>query len=72
MPYSTPVPYVIGGKLVIEVELPENGEVSQSGRSENLVDPRIWTNYEDDNQRFEIKLTVCKPFRSSRRRDVQR
>jgi hypothetical protein len=68
MPYSTPVAYVIGKKLLIEIDLPEQGEVSQSGRAENLVDPRLWIDYEDECDRLGIKLTVCRPFRRSRRR----
>ena len=62
MPYSTPVAYRVGSKLVIEVDLPGAGELSQRGRAENLVDPTVWHDYEDDQEFLEIKLTVCRPL----------
>lgn len=68
MPYSTPVAYRVGNKLVIEIDLPRSGELSQRGRAENLVDPTVWHDYEDAEEFLGIKLTVCRPLshRSSR------
>ncbi len=62
MPYSTPVAYRVGNKLVIEVDLPGLGELSQRGRAENLVDPTAWHDYEDEQGFLGIKLTVCRPL----------
>ena len=62
MPYSTPVAYRVGSKLVIEVDLPGAGELSQRGRAENLVDPSVWHDYEDEQEFLGIKLTVCRPL----------
>jgi hypothetical protein len=62
MPYSTPIAYRLGNKLVIEVELPDSGELSQRGRAENLVDPTLSHDYEDEQDCLGIKLTVCRPL----------
>ena len=35
MPYGTPVAYRVGNTLVIEIDLPRSGELSQRGRAEN-------------------------------------
>ena len=47
MPYSTPVAYRVGNKLVIEIDLPRSEELSQRGRAENLVDPTVFYHYEE-------------------------
>lgn len=70
MPYSTPVAYRVGSKLVIEVELPDSGELSQRGRAENLVDPSVWHDYLDEQGFLGIKLTVCRPLSQRRSRVV--
>jgi hypothetical protein len=62
MPYSTPVAYRVGNKLMIEVDLPGSGELSQRGRAENLVDPTLWHDCGDEQDRLGIKLTVCRPL----------
>jgi hypothetical protein len=62
MPYSTPVAYRVGNKLVIEIDLPGSGELSQRGRAENLVDPTVFHHYEDEQEFLGIKLTVCRPL----------
>ena len=62
MPYSTPIAYRVGSKLVIEVDLPGAEELSQRGRAENLVDPSVWHDYEDEQEFLGIKLTVCRPL----------
>jgi len=62
MPYSTPSVYRVGNKLVIEVDLPSSGELSQRGRAENLIDPTVWHDYEDEQESLGIKLTVCRPL----------
>jgi len=72
MPYSTPRCYRVGNKLVIEVDLPDAGELSQRGRAENLVDPVLWHDYEDEQEFLGIKLTLRRPLshRRSRHRMV--
>ena len=62
MSYSTPFTQRIGNKLLIEIELPACGELSRSGRAENLVDPTVWYDYEDDREFLGIKMTVCRPL----------
>ena len=66
MPYSTPVAYRVGNKLVIEVDLPDSGELSQRARAENLVAPTVWHYYEDEQEFLAIKLTVCRPLAQRR------
>ena len=66
MPYSTPVTYRVGSKLVIEVDLPSSGELSQRGRAENLVDPAVWHDYQDEQEFLGIRLTVCRPLSQRR------
>lgn len=68
MPYSTPLTHRVGNKLLIEIDLPTSGELSQSGRAENLVDPTVWHDHEDGDDFLGIKLTVCRPLRHRRRR----
>jgi hypothetical protein len=48
--------------LVIEVDLPDSGELSQRGRAENLVDPSVWHDYADEDEFLGIKLTMCRPL----------
>lgn len=68
MPYSTPVAHRVGNKLLIEIDLPEAGELSHSGRAENLVDPAVWHDHEDSGDYLAIKMTVCRPLSHRRRR----
>jgi hypothetical protein len=70
MPYSTPIAYRLGSKLVIEIDLPDSGELSQRGRAENLVDPTVWHDNEDEQERLGIKLTVCRPLLQRRSRNA--
>lgn len=67
MPYGTATAHRAGQKLVIEIELPPRGELSLSGRAENLVDPRDWIDLEDSEGPLGIKLTVCRPLPRMRR-----
>ncbi len=62
MPYGRVTTSRHGSTLVIVVELPDYGETSERGRSENLVDPRTWINLDSDNDRLAVKLTVCRPY----------
>lgn len=74
MPYGPIAAYRSGNRLLIVIDLPERGEPACSGRSENLVDPRAWTDLEDDGDRLGIKMTVCRPYgrRSAWPRRLQR
>jgi hypothetical protein len=63
MAYGAVIPYRRGNKLVIEVELPDEGEPSQSGNSDNLVDPKTWRELDSLDDSLMIKLTVCRPYR---------
>ena len=69
MPYSTPITYRLGNKLIIEIDLPSSGELSQRGRAENLVNPAVRHDFQDEHEFLGIKLTVCRPF--SRRRSAR-
>ncbi|MGE0393190.1 MAG: hypothetical protein AB7I25_12385 [Vicinamibacterales bacterium] len=60
MPYSKPAAYRSGNKLVIIVELPAQGELSNTGRSENLVDPRAWHDFVNEGESYGVKLTLCR------------
>lgn len=62
MPYSTPLIYGVGERLLIEFDIPERGELSQTGRAENLVIPE-WIPYKDERDQLSIKLVVCRSVR---------
>jgi len=66
MPYGSVVASKDGRRLTIKIELPERGEPSQTGRSENFVDPRSWQDLEDADGQLGIKVTVCRPYRRRR------
>jgi hypothetical protein len=67
MPYGVASAYRCGNRLTIEVELPKDGELSQRGRSANLVDPREWIEVAGDGDLICVKLTVCRPIDYARR-----
>ena len=68
MPYSTPVAYRVENRLLIVIDLPDSGELSERGRAENLVDPTRWLHWEGEHDHLGIKLTVCRPLRKRRPR----
>jgi hypothetical protein len=67
MPYGNATVRCSGKKLMIEIDLPPHGELSLSGRAENLVDPRSWIDFEDSEGPIGVKLTVCRPLPRGRR-----
>jgi hypothetical protein len=69
--YGNPVAYRVGSRLVIEIDLPDRGELSQRGHAENLVDPSIWHDVDDGQGFLGIKLTVCRPLYQARRRHLR-
>jgi hypothetical protein len=62
MPYGVVRARRDGNRLVIEVSLPESGELSLTGRAENFVDPSVWHDYDDGELSVGIKMTVCRPL----------
>ena len=66
MPYGSATARLEGDRLVIEIDLPRRGELSVSGRAENLVDPQQWLEPDDDSS-IGIKLAVCRRLRRMRR-----
>lgn len=62
MPYGDVAAYRVNSRLVIEVEVPESGELSQRGKAENLVDPTKWIDCRDESGELRIKMTVCRPL----------
>lgn len=66
MPYGVVTARRVGRRIIIEVELPDRGEPSERGRAENLVDPRLWRDLEDENDHLGIKMTVCRPYSRQR------
>lgn len=65
MSYGNVIVYRDGARLTIAIDLPERGEPSLTGRSENLVDPRTWTRLIQAGDQLDIKLAVCRPYRRS-------
>lgn len=65
MSYGKVVVHRKGSRVTIDLDLPERGEPSLTGRSENLVDPRTWTRLIQAGDPLDIKLTVCRPYRRS-------
>ena len=76
MPYGDVTAYRIGNRITIEIELPDQGEQADSGRSENLVDPREWTDVDDEGEHLGVRVVVCRPnyrpFRRGQRRRFDR
>jgi hypothetical protein len=68
VPYGIAGAYRIGNRLTIQIELPDRGELSQTGRSENLVDPNEWITAQGTPESIRIKIAVCRPFYPGRRR----
>jgi hypothetical protein len=71
MAYGSVNAYRAGHQLTIVIDLPEHGEVSTTGRAENLVDPAKWIDVEDETDFLGIKMTVCRPYRRRRARSDQ-
>jgi hypothetical protein len=68
MPYGIAAAYRRGNRVTIEVELPDHGEQSQRGWTDNLVDPREWLDVANDAEGLRVKLYVCRPRYAARRR----
>ena len=66
MPYGNASAYWKGDRLIIEIEVPSHGELSLSGRAENLTNPPEWIEPEGDDS-IGIKLAVCRRLRRGRR-----
>lgn len=66
MPYGTVNAYRVGNRLTVVIDLPDRGEPSDRGRAENLVDPRVWIDLEDEGDLLGIKMTVCRPYQRRR------
>lgn len=64
MPFGQVRAHQTGNVVTITIELPPEGEPSNSGWSENLVNPSEWISVPSGNangDELRIKLTVCKP-----------
>lgn len=68
MPYRVVSPRRVGDRLVLEIELPSTGEPSKSGRAENLIDPIPWLHIVDEADELDIKIAVCRRYRTALRR----
>jgi hypothetical protein len=55
-------------KVVVTIDLPDQGEPSLSGRAENLLDPSQWIRFEHLDERLSLKVTLCRPYQRSVRR----
>ncbi len=66
MAYGSVNAYRMGNQVTIVIDLPEQGEVSTTGRAENLVDPTKWIDVEDEADLLGIRMTVCRPYRRRR------
>jgi hypothetical protein len=66
MAYGKVVAAKSGRQIVITASLPEEGELSRSGRAENLVDPRPWLDADGGGGQYRIKLTICRPLAGPR------
>ena len=60
MPYGEINVVREGRRVIIAIDLPERGELSLSGRAENLVDTRTWRTIEKYGDVLDIKLTVAR------------
>lgn len=67
MSYGTILARRTGNNLTIEIDLPEMGVISTTGRSENLVDPKAWVKLLDGGEPLDLKLVVCRPLRGQPR-----
>ena len=68
MPYSSVKATIVDRKVILEIELPEQGELSQRGRAENLVNPSEWVPVGEPG--LWLRMTLCRSLRSSRRRPL--
>jgi hypothetical protein len=66
MPYGIVNVNQTGNTVTIVIELPEQGEQSNSGRAENMVDLGKWFDFEHGTDRLCVKMTVCRPYRHHR------
>ena len=64
MAYGVAGAYRSGNRLTIQIELPDRGEVSKSGRSENLVDPQESIVVSSGSEPIRITLAVVRSLRS--------
>lgn len=55
-------------KVIVTIDLPDQGEPSLSGRAENLLDPSQWIRFEHMDERLSLKITLCRPYRRPMRR----
>lgn len=56
-----------GRRLTIEIELPETGVLSTTGRAENLVDPCSWLKVDEGRDPLDVKVVVCRRLRRQHR-----
>lgn len=63
MAFGTVNVHRTGNQVTIVIDLPEQGEVSTTGRAENLLDPTRWIDVEDEADLLGIRMTVCRPYR---------
>ena len=68
MPYSEIKATKVGRKVVLEIDLPEQGELSQRGRAENYVDPTEWRPLGEPG--LWLKVTLCRSLLASERRHL--
>jgi hypothetical protein len=66
MAYGNVNAYRMGNQVTIVIDLPEQGEMSTTGRADNLVDPTRWIDVEDEADLLGIRMTVCRPYRRRR------
>ena len=65
MPYSEIKTTKVGRKVILEIDLPEQGELSQSGRAENYVNTK-WRSLGEPG--LWLKVTLRRSLRASERR----
>lgn len=63
MPYGNVSVHRLGSKVMIVIDLPDQGEPSIRGHAENLVDPSKWIRDEDTEGVLSLKMTLCRPYR---------
>ena len=62
MPFGHVTVRRVSGKIFIIIDPPEHGELSDSGRAENLVLLKSGIRFEDSEERLAIRLIVCRPL----------